>query len=358
MLTALAMSIGAAHAAPDVQVIATGLDNPRGLAFGPGGALYVAEAGSGGTGTCIPAADDPSAIRCYGETGALTRIDPAGRAPPHRVVRGLPSIAGPGGFASSGPVDVSFRGASAYVVMGWGGNPAFRHGVGAKSDLFGTVLRVLPNGTWFPVADVSAFEQRSNPAGGPVDSNPYGALALPGREIVADAGGNGLLEIRGHRVRSLAVLPAPLPGDPVEPVPTSVIRGPDGWLYVGQLTGAPFFRGVASVYRLRPDGSDLQVYASGFTAIVDLAFDCEGALYVLEIASGLIPGPGADPGVGQGRLLKVSAGLTPEIVLDGLVFPGGVAVGRGSRPVRHELRNLPRRRSGGPDRDAAPPRPS
>ena len=33
------------------QVIASGLDNPRGLAFGPDGALYVAEAGRGGTST-------------------------------------------------------------------------------------------------------------------------------------------------------------------------------------------------------------------------------------------------------------------------------------------------------------------
>ena len=40
----------------NASVYATGLDNPRGLEFGPDGALYVAEGGQGGTtstvGTC------------------------------------------------------------------------------------------------------------------------------------------------------------------------------------------------------------------------------------------------------------------------------------------------------------------
>jgi glucose/arabinose dehydrogenase len=39
-------------AAPTVEVIMSGLDNPRGLALGPEGALYVVEAGRGGTGPC------------------------------------------------------------------------------------------------------------------------------------------------------------------------------------------------------------------------------------------------------------------------------------------------------------------
>ena len=35
------------------DVVADGLANPRGLVFGPDGALYVAEAGAGGEGACV-----------------------------------------------------------------------------------------------------------------------------------------------------------------------------------------------------------------------------------------------------------------------------------------------------------------
>jgi hypothetical protein len=76
-LATLALS-GASVAATHVDIVATGLNNPRGLNFAPNGELYVVEAGSGGNGHCIPAPDDPAAQRCYGETGALTRIDLSG----------------------------------------------------------------------------------------------------------------------------------------------------------------------------------------------------------------------------------------------------------------------------------------
>ena len=41
-------------AATTWQVVVRGLDNPRGLAFGPEGALYIAQAGRGGDGLCGP----------------------------------------------------------------------------------------------------------------------------------------------------------------------------------------------------------------------------------------------------------------------------------------------------------------
>jgi len=112
-----------------------------------------------------------------------------------------------------------------------------------------------------------------------------------------------------------------------EPVPTSVVEGPDGAIYVGQLTAGPFFRGTSTVLRVASDGSTVETYATGFTAVVDLAFDAGGALYVLEVASGLVPGPGANPGLGNGRLLRKCPGADATVLLSGLFFASGVAIG-------------------------------
>ena len=141
--------------AATVEVIAEGLDNPRGLGFAANGQLYVAEAGSGGSGNCRPSPDGMPVDVCYGETGALTRIDPQGLLAPVRVLRNLPSMAMPGGFAaSSGPVDVDFFGMQAFVVMGWGGDPALRAdivfpagvAIGYDGALYLTNFGIFPGG--------------------------------------------------------------------------------------------------------------------------------------------------------------------------------------------------------------------
>lgn len=350
---ALAPSIASADVG-GATTVATGLANPRGIAFAPNGALYVAEAGKGGPGPCIPSPPNPSVKRCYGETGALTQILPDGAL--KRIVTGLPSLALPDGTAEGGIADVSFFGMTAFVTLGIGGDPAARAGLGGKGHLLGKLLRVTPAGKYQVVSDVAALEARLNPAGGNVDSNPQGAFALPGRTIVADAGANALFLVPAYgRGRLFAVLPK-LPGLPPfpagrEPVPTSVVEGPDGALYVGQLTSFPFWAGTASVLRISSDGGSIETYAPGFTAIVDLAFDAGGALYVLEIARGQsAPFPPPNPGLGAGRLKRKCPGADPTVLLDGLTYATGVAIGPdgaayvtnfGTSPTNGEVLRLP-----------------
>jgi sugar lactone lactonase YvrE len=347
---ALLLGITATAQAGSVETLASGLNNPRGIAFAPNGALYVAEMGNGGPGVCIPSPAPPFLDRCYGETGAVTRIAPDGVPGFERLVTGLPSLALANGQAESGPAGLSFQGMAAYVTMGWGGDPRVRADLGGKAGLFGMLLRVLPSGQYAPIADIAWHEVRFNPAGGMIDSNPYGIVALPGRRVVADAGANALVEIAANgRTSTFAVPPRVAPGDR-EAVPTSVTQGPDGALYVGQLTGFPFFQGSSSVLRIASDGSSLETYAGGFTAVVGVAFDAGGALYVLEVARGQTPPfPPPNPGLGQGQLVRQCPGAAAEVLLDDLSYPGGIAIGpdqavyltnRGTSPDAGEVLRL------------------
>lgn len=265
-----------------VTVVMSGLDNPRGLAFGPEGALYVVEAGRGGGGPC-------HVNRCYGETGALTRL---WRGIQTRVATGLPSTIDSGGGVT-GPHDVSFQGrGGAYVTVGLGADPAVRAGFGPVGTLLGTLVHIAASGQWGVVADVSAYETLANPAGGAIDTNPYGVFAEPGARIVADAGANALLRVGANgTISTLAVFPS-RPARSTDSVPTAVTVGPDGAYYVSELTGAPFSDGAANIYRVVP-GAAPQVALSGFKTIIDLEFGPDGSLYVLQHATGaFFQGPG------------------------------------------------------------------
>ncbi|HEU4689425.1 MAG TPA: ScyD/ScyE family protein [Vicinamibacterales bacterium] len=94
-------------------------------------------------------------------------------------------------------------------------------------------------------------------------------------------------------------------------------------LYVGQLTGFPFPVGGAAVFRV-VQGSAPEVFVDGFTNVIDIAFDRQGALYVLEIShNGLLSG---NP---VGALIKVTPGGAREELFPGaLISPGGMTIGR------------------------------
>jgi sugar lactone lactonase YvrE len=110
---------------------------------------------------------------------------------------------------------------------------------------------------------------------------------------------------------------------PMDSVPVAITVGPDGALYVGELTGFPFPVGGANVYRVVP-GQQPTVYATGFTNIIDLDFGRDGSLYVAEISHfGLLSGNRA------GGIWRVPpGGGTPQLLTTSVEAPGGLAVAR------------------------------
>ncbi len=331
VLLALATAVVQAQT---VETTASGLANPRGLNFGPDGALYVMEAGSGGDGECGPGA---GGSRCYGTSSAVIRLD-VKKGTMTRTGLAFPSLAGASGNSATGAHDISFQGrGNGFITIGFGGPPNNRMTYwGAEGMAFSRLARMTANGSWSLAENLGNYEQANDPDGHGPDTNPYGVLALPGKVIVADAGANALLEVSANgSIRTLAVFPnrtatatPPLP--PVEvtiqAVPTCVALGPDGNYYVGQLTGGPFPVGAANIYRVSPNGGTPEVAASGFSAVIDIAFGPDGSMYVLQISNNLLVSFGGGPFTGS--LIKVSPGGTrTEIAAGQLTAPGGVAVG-------------------------------
>jgi hypothetical protein len=247
LVAAFALIAPGAVSASTITTVMHGLDNARGLAFGPEGALYVAEAGRGGpaSGLCWSSPRPDLGARCYGATGAISRY---WRGTQERVVTGLPSLENPA-FAgpAAGPQHISFQGRGGmYVTIGFGGDPpardAFFPGLG-----FSQLVKVTPSGVVHSVADIGAYEGASNPDGLQVDTNAYAVLALPGHQLVTDAGGNSLLDVRGDgSISTVTTFPKVIGGfGPADPVPTEVVLGPDGACYVSNLSGVPFTPGSA-----------------------------------------------------------------------------------------------------------------
>ncbi len=315
-----------------LTVVASGLDNPRQLSVGPRGALYVSEAGSGGD---IGCARDPSTGGriCIGRSGAIATL--AGRGL-RSVVAGLPSVSAPGGAESSGPADAVVSGGQlAFVVQDTHIDAHGANQFGAAGRLLGKLVEApLAGGRLRVVADLARFEAIHNPDRGAaapraeaVDSDPYALAPYRGGYAIVDAAGNDLLWVdHAGRLQELAVFSTQderSGGKPVaaQSVPTSLAVGPDGALYVGELTGSPFQPGRARVWRVTP-GRVPAVYADGFTGISAITFDHRGRLLVLEISRA----GGLDLGAG-GELIRVDERGHREVLASaGLVAPTGVAV--------------------------------
>lgn len=329
-----ALTAAPTAADPSWEEVASGLDNPRMLSF-RGHRLFVAEAGTGGSGPCIDGAEGPV---CYGNTGAITRIRD-GRQ--RRVVTHLPSLAGEGGNGALGPTDVVVSRWKRFAVsIGLGNEPEVRRHLPPRGRrLMGTVATGRLHRNWLRViADVARFEEHRDPDGAGADSNPTGMLLRRGRVILTDSGGNSLLRAASrNRIRALAVFdspgtvpnPFPPPDEiPMQSVPTSVVRGPDGAYYVSELTGFPFAPGYARIHRVPQGGGTPTEYASGLTNVTDLAW-YGGHLYAVQIAdTGLLT-----PGLPMGSLVRVLPGGGSEMVAGPLPAPYGVAFRDGSAYV-------------------------
>ena len=312
-----------------VQVLATGLDNPRGLTFGPGGQLFIAEAGHGGP---LALGDGPEGALYAGLTARLGVW--SGGAVTHPIT-GLFSAAGQDGTAAEGLVSVDAQGRWLTGQMAENtspvptqippGNPIVD---AARAQLGRTVSLDPGAGTWSPIASTGDADFAWSAAHKELndqfpDANPNDVITVGNTRWVADAGTNILARVdRGGAVSTVAYLDVP-PGSPTDAVPTCVAQAPDGSFYLGELLGGSFAPGGARVWQVWPDGT-AKVKWTGFTAIQGCGFDGSGNFYVTEFQTGgLNPSPSGDP---RGALIKISpSGQRTTYGVGQLFFPSGFA---------------------------------
>jgi hypothetical protein len=266
-----------------ITVIATGLNEPRGLAFAPGspGSLYVTEAGSGA-----------------GTTGAIAVISGPGGASPtlSRTVIGLASTTDASGISGAAGITVAPNGI-VFFIMSQSTNAMLAANPKLAPSLanqFGHIIKTTDLGGKTIATDVGDFDNTWGPA------NPTGIFANSASRYVVDAGSNTIDEITATGIRVVAMLPAPVAGSAA---PVCVDQGPDGYLYVGtQAMGAYVATGYtpqSKIYRVPTYLSntkldDTYVWASGFYPISGCGFGAKSVnFFVTEYVTSSLSGPGA-----------------------------------------------------------------
>jgi hypothetical protein len=337
-IAACGLAVGVAFAAgpgtasasgSSVTVIASHLNNPRGLSAA-GGKLYLAEAGRGGSTYCLGGT-------CVGLTGSIDQVGTGGVT---RLVTGLISTSSPGGIAAEGVVAVSAAGGVVYGLFGGNtigiptsGLPAFLLQAAHKDiGQFGRAW----NGAFVDTAGVGDHDYiwanahlSLNPQF--PDANPNGLLVTAAGTFVADAGANTLDQVTPDgKVHVLTYFGVPT-GSVTDAVPTCVAKGPDGALYIGELLGGNPAAGHARVWRvvINNGKATKSVWATGLTTIQGCGFDSWGNFYATEFqVSGLNPGPTGNP---LGAVVKIAPnGTRTTLGMGSLFYPSGFAAWNGS----------------------------
>jgi hypothetical protein len=291
---------------PSVTIIASGLANPRGLAWDDGGALYVALAGTDG-------ATSPSATMCRQDV-SVAKIAQGCLTP---AARGLPSTRGMGGHVQ-GPSAVAFLGERLYVLQD------------AGATVYGTPDR--PNGLYSAtadggvelVADTAVWVKNHPVAQLPADYYPEGETF----GMVADA--DAFWVIESNSGQALRITPdgkitrvADLSAG--HPIPTGPAASPGGGIYVGFLTPAPYVDGTSKVVEITPSGAVTEVW-TGLTMVTAVAVGPDGSLYALEMSTGNgTQPPYQKPGSGK-VVRRIGHNRSVDIAI-GLPFPIAMAFG-------------------------------
>ncbi len=298
------------------KVFATGLNNPRGLKFGPDGYLYVAEGGIGGTDSSTGCAQVIPPVGPYKGSvngSRISRIDRSGTRT--TWVDNLPSSVNAMGDVS-GVGDVAFIGNTLYAAITGAG---CSHGVPSIPN---SIIKINSNRTWSRVANLSEFIMahptlHEEPDDFEPDGDWYSLINVDGVLYSIEANHGELDRITTGGMVSRVVDVSATYG---HVVPT-VSAFHNGNFYIGNLDTFPAPHGGSRIFKVTP-GGQISVFADGFNMILGVAFDQLGGLYVLETTTN---NPFPTPGTGD--IVRIDPSGSRQVITSGLTFPTGMTFG-------------------------------
>jgi hypothetical protein len=307
----------------NVSLYATGLNNPRGLKFGPDGNLYVAEGGFGGTVSTVGHCEQVPDVGPYtgNPVGArISKIIPTAENTGFRttILDNLPSSqTNPGsGSLTSGVADIAFVGDTLYALLGGAG---CSHGIVSQPN---GVIRRNPGGNWTLIADLSAFVAahpvaHPNPGDFEPDGTWYSMVEANGDLYAVEPNHGELDKITTAGVVTRVTDISASQGH-IVPTALNFYRG---YFYVGNLNTFPIVQGSSKLFRITPTGQIAQI-GSGFTTILGIARDQAGRPYVLENTTG-----NPFPTPGTGRILRMNSDGSRTVIASGLFLPTAMTFG-------------------------------
>ena len=329
-----------AQLSSNATVVATGLQSPRGLRFGPDGDLYVAEAGTAGSNTTstMQCAQVIPPVGPYsgGLTGRISKFDKHWNRT--TVASGFPSTKNaqtPPAYM--GVADLAFVDETLYALVAGGGcshgNPTMPAGVAVVNTA---------NGNWHFVADISSF-LHANPVAYPnqsdfePDGSMFGMIAVHDDLYAIEPNAGEMLKIdpkSGGITRQIDVS-----ASQGHAVPT-VVAYKDGKFLMGNLNLFPIEPHTSRVMTLSKSHEDegdspapglsvpgpyfVTSSKAGFATITGLVLGPDGLVYVLQMAPGT---PSEFPMPGYGKVTRIKANGTLQDVVTGLSVPTGMTFG-------------------------------
>jgi hypothetical protein len=282
--------------------------------------LYVAEAGLGGTNNTSdicpeiqPGAAAGGPFLGSPTGGRISKVNAKGERA--TVTENLPTSISTGGDIL-GVADVAFIGQKLYALLWAGcshGVPEVPNGI-VRINFDGSHTVIADIGTW-QVANPFAVDNRGEDF--EPEGNPFKMISVDKDFYVVEANQGQLLKVTLDGTVTRVVDFSASYG---HIVPTDV-NYYHGNFYVGNLGAFPIVDGTQNIYKVTP-GGQIEIAATGFTAIVGLVIDKKGRIYVLEMSTG-----NDFPTPGTGRIVRVNKNGSKDVIATGLSNPTAITYG-------------------------------